>query len=58
VGASEQKLVEIVADDFAAESDVGMAGKLVVEVVDPAVEDFFSFAGRLNLSVLIAGHMS
>jgi len=58
MGAAEHELVEIVADDFAAQGDVLVAGKLVVEGADPAVEDFFGFAGRLDLTVLITGHSS
>jgi len=58
VGTAEKELVEIVAHDFAAKDNVGVAGEFVVEVVDPAVEDFFGFAGGLNLAVLIAGHTS
>jgi hypothetical protein len=58
VGAAEHELMEIVANDFAAEGDVGVAGELVVHRIDPAGEDFFGFAGGLNLAVLIAGHMS
>jgi hypothetical protein len=58
VGPAQDELVEIVADDFAAEGDVLMAGEFVVEGIDPAGEYFFGFAGRLDLAVLVAGHIS
>lgn len=57
MGATEHELVEIVTNNLAAEGDVLVAGELVVEIIDPAVEDFFGFTGGLDVSVLIARHM-
>jgi hypothetical protein len=54
---TEHELMQIVADDLAAEGDVLVTRELVVEGIYPAGVDFFGFASRFDLSVLIARHM-
>ena len=55
VGTTEQSWWRLSRTISLRRATLLMAGELVVEGVDPAGEDFFGFAGRLDLAVLVSG---